>query len=215
MREFQGQDPLQGREASLEDIRHAFESLTEADWVKLDDYSEVRIRQIGVSASGRDACHLFMEAVNSLETARRHWRPGNVDLVKFMIDAMWSISSNWARQRRTTGYVQLSETDLILPSDEEEESESPLNRARSRDRTPEEELIWADLQTEEQLVEEIKKLFEDQLLTSLIFDGWIAGMKGPEIIEALKIDENQYRTATRLIRRRIQARWPEGMPNVR
>jgi hypothetical protein len=76
-------------------------------------------------------------------------------------------------------------------------------------------LIWADLQTEEQLVEEIKKLFEDQLLTSLIFDGWIAGMKGPEIIEALKIDENQYRTATRLIRRRIQARWPEGMPNVR
>jgi hypothetical protein len=76
-------------------------------------------------------------------------------------------------------------------------------------------LLQSELQTKEQLVEEIFNLFKDHLLASLVIDGWKAHMKGPEIIEALSIDENQYRTTTRLIRRRIAARWPKGMQNVR
>jgi hypothetical protein len=49
---------------------------------------------------------------------------------------------------------------------------------------------------------------------SLILDGWKAGMKGPEIIEALDIDATEYRTEVRLVRRRIDERWPKGMPHV-
>ena len=215
MREPPGQGPLQGGEASLEDIRRAFASLTEADWVKLDACANACVRRIGISASGRDACHLFMKAMESLETGRRLWRPGNVELVPFLIGTMWSISSNWARQRATTGYLHISEADLVTYTDEGEELGNALEQAKAKDPTPEEQLVQSEYMTEEQLVEEIEELFKDQPLASLVIDGWKAGMKGPEIIEALNIDENQYRTATRLVRRRIKARWRKGMPNVR
>jgi hypothetical protein len=215
MSEPPGSGPLQSPEASLEDIRRAFQALTEADWVKLDAYAELRIRVVGISAPGRDACHLFMQAMNSLETGRRHWYPDNVDLVKFLTDAMWSISSNWARRRETTGYVQVPETDLIRYSEQGEELESVLEQAQSPNASPEEQLIGNEFQTQEQLVEEIEGLFKDNPLASLIVDGWTARMKGREIIEALNIDENQYRTAARLVRRWIKARWPKGMPDVR
>jgi hypothetical protein len=215
MSEPPGPGPLQNPEASLEDIRRAFQALTEADWVKLDAYAHLRIRRIGISASGRDACHLFMQAMDSLETGRRHWYPDNVDLVKFLTDAMWSISSNWARQKRTTGQVQVPETDLVRYSEQGEELDSILERAQPKDVSPEEQLVRSEFQTQEQLVEEIKNLFKDKPLAFLIVDGWTAGMKGREIIEALNIDENQYRTATRLVRNRIKARWPKGMPDVR
>ena len=215
MSEPPGSDPLKGREASLEDIRREFQALTAADWAKLAAYAESRVRVVGICAPARDACHIFMQAMNSLETARRHWYPDNVDLVKFLTDTMWSISSNWARRRKTTGYVQVPEADLIQQSEQGEELESVVQQAQSHDPSPEEQLIGNEFQTQEQLVEEIKGLFKDQPLASLIVDGWTAGMKGQEIIEALNIDENQYRTATRLVRRRIKARWPKGMPDVR
>jgi hypothetical protein len=189
--------------------------LTEADWVKLDDYAERRIRVIGVSASGRDACHLFMQAMSSLESGRRHWYPDNVDLVKFLTDSMWSISSNWARQRRTTGYVQLPGSDLVRYSDQGEEIGNALEQAPSKELSPEQLLIRSELPTQEHLEEEIKELIKDNPLACQIVEGWTAGMKGQEIIEALNIDENKYRTATRLVRRRIANRWPKGMPDVR
>jgi hypothetical protein len=215
MREPPGQGPLQDREASLEDIRQAFQSLTEADMVKLDAYANNRIRRIGLSASGRDAHHLLTEAMNSLlETGRRHWYPDKVDLPGFLIGAMWSISSNWAR-KGARGEVEISDTDLIRFSDAGEESRSSRKLARSQNPSPEEQLLQSECQTEEQLVEEIENLFKDHLLASLIIDGWKAGMKGPEIIEALNIDEKQYRTTVRFIRRGIAARWPKGMPYVR
>lgn len=215
MREPPGQGPLQDREASLEDIRHAFQALTEADMIKLDSYANNRIRRIGVSASNRDAHHLLTEAMNSLlESGRRHWYPGKVDLPGFLIGAMWSISSNWAR-KGARGEIEISDTNLIRFSDVGEESRSSRKLARSNDPNPEEQLLQDGFQTEEHLVEEIENLFKDHLLASLIIDGWKAGMKGPEIIEALNIDENEYRTTVRLIRRRIAARWPKGMPYVR
>lgn len=216
MREPRGQGPLQNREASLEEVRNAFRLLTEADWAKIDAYAKLRISQIGVSAPTSDSCHLVMKAMDSLlETGRRHWYPDKVDLVGFLIGAMWSISSNWACHGKRTGQIELPETDLIRYSDEGKELDGPLARAQANYPSPEEALIQGEFQTKEQLAEEIEKLLTDNWLASLILDGWKAGMKGPEIIEALKIDENQYRTTTRLVRRRVSAKWPKGMPNVR
>jgi hypothetical protein len=215
MREPPAQGPLQGGEASLEDIRRAFASLTAADWVKLDAYASACVRRLGISASGRDAVHLFMQAMESLETGRRLWRPGNVKLVPFLIGTMWSISSNWARQRKATGYVHISETDLAIRSDEGEELGTALDLAQAKDPSPEQRLVQSEYIAEEQLIEEIESLFKDQPLVSLVVDGWKAGMKGPEIIEALNINDNEYRTAARLVRRRITARWPKGRPDVR
>lgn len=215
MREPPGEGPLQHREASLEDIRQAIRSLTEADWVALNTYAENRIRRIGLSASNRDAHGLLTEAMNSLlETGRRHWYPGKVDLPGFLMGAMWSISSNWAR-KGVSGQGEISDADLLRISEIGENSRRTTQSAQASGPGPEDQLLQNDCQTEEALVEEIETLFKDQLLASLILDGWKAGMKGPEIIEALNIDETQYRTAVRLIRRRIAARWPKGMPYVR
>lgn len=215
MREPPGEGPLQDREASLEDIRQAFQSLTEAEMLKLNNYAENRIRRIGISASSRDAHRLLTEAMNSLlETGRRHWYPDKVDLPGFLIGAMWSISSNWAR-KGARGQLEISDTDLIRNSEIGDDSRSATRSAPVLEPTPEDQLLASETQTQEQLVEEIENLFKDQLLASLILDGWKAGMKGPEIVEALNIDETQYRTAVRLIRRRTDAKWPKGIPYVR
>jgi hypothetical protein len=215
MRKPPGQDPLQDHEASLEDIRRAVQSLTEADMIKLSAYANNRIRRIGLSASGRDAHQLLTEAMNSLlESGRRHWYPDKVDLPGFLIGAMWSISSNWAR-KGARGEVEINETSLIRFSDAGEDPSGFRKIAHSQGPDPEEQLLQSELQTEERLVEEIESLFKDHLLASLILDGWKAGMKGPEIIEALNIDQKEYRTTARLIRRRISTRWPKGMPDVR
>src|SRR2546428_12183459 len=68
MSEPPGSDPLQGREASLEDIRREFQALTAAEWGKLAAHAESRVRVVGVYATARDACHLSMQAKNSLAT---------------------------------------------------------------------------------------------------------------------------------------------------
>ncbi len=183
--------------------------------VKLNTYAENRIRRIGFSASGHDAHQLLTEAMNSLlETGRRHWYPDKVDLPGFLIGAMWSISSNWAR-KGAKGQLEIPDADLTRNSEIGEGSRSATVFAFALDPSPEEQLLASELQTEEQLVEEIESLFKDQLLAPLILDGWKAGMKGPEIIEALNIDETEYRTAVRLIRRRTGAKWPKGKPYVR
>jgi hypothetical protein len=215
MREPPGQGHLQDRGASLEDIRRAFQSLTEADRVKLEAYAENRIRRIGRSAANRDAHLLLTEAMNSLlEAGRRHWYPEKVDLVGFLMGAMRSISSNWAR-KGAKGVLEISETDQIRCSDAGEELTSALKLARSPDPNPEEQLLRGEFQTEEQLAEEVEGMFKDRYIASLILDGWKAGMKGPEIIEALNISKKEYETETRLVRRRIDERWPKGMPYVR
>jgi hypothetical protein len=215
MREPPGQEPPD-EGVSLEHIRQAFQSLNENQWLKLFAYADARVRRLGASAPGRDGCHLFMQAVDSmLESGRRHWDPSKVDLVKFLIDAMWSISSNWARRTQTTGYLEICEADLIQYNEDDDEFESALQRAKSTEANPEEQLIRSDFQTQEQLAAEIENLFKDRYLASLIVEGWKAGMKGPEIIEALNITENQYRSETRLVRRRINARWPKGNLYVR
>jgi hypothetical protein len=214
MREPPGQGPLQAPEASLEDIRRAIQSLTEADMVKLQRYADNRIHRIGKSASNRDAHLLLTEAMNSLlEVGRRHWYPDRVDLVGFLIGAMRSISSNWARKAVEGGVLEISETDQIRISDAGEE-QSALAKTPSPSLDPEQQLIQQECQTEDQLIEEIANLFKDRYLASLILDGWKAGMKGPEIIEALNIDATEYRTEVRLVRRRIATRWPKGMPHV-
>ena len=215
MREPPGQGPLQAPEASLEDIRRAIQSLTEADMVKLQRYADNRIRRIGKSASNRDAHLLLTEAMNSLlEVGRRHWYPDRVDLVGFLIGAMRSISSNWARKAAEGGVLEISETDQIRISDAGEEQKSAIAKTPSPSLDPEQQLIRQECQTEDQLIEEIATLFKDRYLASLILDGWKAGMKGPEIIEALNIDATEYRTEVRLVRRRIDERWPKGMPHV-
>lgn len=214
MRESPGQGPSQTGGASVEDVRRALASLSEADLAKLDAYAANRIRRIGISASGRDEVHLFMEAMTSLLEERRHWDPARMDIVGCLTAAMWSISCNWAR-RSKTGFLEISEADLdrSLKADGSAKTLEEIGRSKMPD--PEAALLAGELQTEEELVEEIKSLLKDNYIASLVIDGWAAGMKGPEIIEALNIETNQYRAAERLIRRRIDKRWPKGMPHVR
>lgn len=215
MRESAEQGPPQDRGASVDDIRRSIESLTDPDTAKLMAYARNRIRWIGLSASYHEPGDLLHEAMMSvLEAGRRHWNPEKVTFTGFLIGAMRSISTNWAR-KGSAGKLEIAERNLIRLSDTGEEVESPLELAASQRPDPEEALLPNELQTKEQLIEEIKNLFRDHPLASLIIDGWGAHMKGPEIIEALDIDKTEYDTAVRLIRRRTTARWPKGMPDVR
>lgn len=213
MRHLSDGGPLQPREASLEDIRQAFQSLSIGDWLKLKRYATIRARWAG---SNHNADQLLNAAMNSiLESGRRYWYPDKVGFPGFLIGAMRSISSNWARQVDLGAETELCETDLIKFSSEGDELASPLDHARSSGPNPEDQLLDREAYTQEQLVSEIEGMFKDRPLAGQLIEGWRAGMKGPEIIEVLNITETDYKTAARLVRRRIAARWPKGIPHAR
>lgn len=179
---------------------------------------KARFLKISLLMEKHSRGQVFFEAMMNFPSALFHeWCDLGRQLedMRFLIDAMWSISSNWARRREKTGYVEVPETDLVRYSEEGEELETVLEQAQSQEANPEEQLLQSEIPTQEQLEQEIKDLFKDKPLVFQILDGWSAEMKGPEIIEVLNIDKNQYQTAARLARRRIKARWPKGMPHVR
>ncbi len=68
--------------------------------------------------------------------------------------------------------------------------------------------------TQEQLLRQVDELFRDDVVASLILDGWKNGMKEREITASLEITRREYGAAVKRINRRVLARWPKGQPYV-
>ena len=83
--------------ATPADIRVAIEALTSADWTRLRNYASNRIHILGPKTDGRNREDLLQITLELLLDDTRRWDRTKVEFVPFMIWAMKSISSNWAR----------------------------------------------------------------------------------------------------------------------
>ena len=83
--------------ATADDIRAAIEALTLADWARLRNYAANRILKLGPKADDRSNEDLLQIALELLLDDTRRWDRTKVEFLPFMIGAMKSVSSNWAR----------------------------------------------------------------------------------------------------------------------
>jgi hypothetical protein len=214
MHDKESGDVANPRIAGPVDLRGAIESLTEAERFKLNRYADNRIAHLGIYAGCNTGKDLLQEALSALWEQRRRWQPDRVDLVGQLIGSMRSIADGWKRKGEA-GKTEIAERHLRRLNEDGEETDTPISSAPTVQPNPEERLLLQETITQEEFLADMDELFADDLNAQLVFDGWRAGMRGPEIIS--KIDEFTPRifdTTVKRISRRVEKRWPKGMPNV-
>lgn len=117
--------------ATPDQIRAAIESLTEADFERLDEFAKNRVRRLGPKAARITAGELLNEAVISILDGTRRWNPEKVDLPGLLIGAMRSITSNWARKYDPDEGLVL-ESDLKRPGSDGEAGTTVFDTAESK-----------------------------------------------------------------------------------
>ena len=184
------------------DIASAIKVLTPADWARLNRYATYRIRTIGPKAEGRTGDDLLQTALVDLLEGTRRWNKDKVGFVKFLIWAMKSISSNWARgykEEETLAYV------LDVKKDSQEgETIGPLDHIAdvgpdSRQLVLNEEVRQSD----RELLEAIDQLFKDDEKARMVIEAWEEGYDPPVVRELWRLSQKDYDTIVRRIRRRV------------
>lgn len=192
--------------ATFAEIEAAIESLTPAEWLKLNDFAGWRIRGLGRKARGRSAHGLLQEALAStLEEGGRHWPTSKVDFFGFLCGAMQSISSNWGakfdrneRQQADSDGIELHEVSL------QQLNEDTLPLATHTSFPDPERTLLA-----KEEVETIERMVESRESAALIVEALKEGMTGPEIQQWLGITRTAYETEMRWLRRNAKKAFPE------
>lgn len=195
--------------ATPDQIRAAIESLTEADFERLDEFAKNRVRRLGPKAARITAGELLNEAVISILDGTRRWNPEKVDLPGLLIGAMRSITSNWARKYDPDEGLVL-ESDLKRPGSDGEAGTTVFDTAESKEPNPEQVLLASELSREQLLVERIEQIFTDDPDANWVLECWADGMDGPAIKQLLDWTETQLNTTVRRIRRKIKAKGITG-----
>lgn len=126
--------------------------------------------------------------------------PDNVDVVKFLCDAMMGIADDEAKKARNN----VQTVPLLAPGADVPGSVDP------GDRTMNAEQMMMGLHTNEALRQDLLALFpHDQQARDLI-DGLAAEFEGEELREVAGLDPTTYATKRRLIRRTVDKHYPNG-----
>ena len=182
--------------------------LSDADWVRLRKVAALRARNPVIEAED-----LLQEAFHRALDGRRNC-PVNVDLVRFLAEAMRSIAD-----------AELEKAGVRHRDNEEEE-------ARTRDAPPrlvpianhggDETAVdppdtRLDPEQRASSGEEAAAmracmipLFQDDEVAQVILEGMMEGIDGEELRELTDLDKTAYQSKRRLIRRRIEKRFPKG-----
>lgn len=177
--------------ATLDQVEEAIRALSALDLSRITSYARHLAFGLGQAAQGRDLEDLLQEAMTSvLSDDGRRWNPTKVDFVGFLRGAMKSISSNWRTKYARTGGGERTYDDRPA-----EVSPSPLACAASMNPGPEQQVISSNL------LERIETEFESDEHVKHVIAGLEAGMTGPEVIDLVGINENQYRAAMKRLRR--------------
>jgi DNA-directed RNA polymerase specialized sigma24 family protein len=198
--------------ATPEMVRHAIETLTEAERAKLYAFANLLAFKTRRYAWGIGSRDLFQEAVLALLEGRRNWEPDRVDLVRFLSEAMRSIASNLKRKGQTTEKPPILESDLITEGPDGEDTTDPLEKIAGSGPSPEETL--SSNQSASQLLLQIETLFQGDEIALLVIEAWKDNMKRSDIIADLGIRSDEFDAAAKRIRRTCTAHWPKGMPYV-
>ena len=173
--------------ATPADIRAAIDALASADWARLRNYAVKRIQMLGPKADGRSNEDLLQITLMLLLDDTRQWDRIRVEFVPFMIGAMKSISSNWAR-----GYKPKETLFLEI---EYVEDENP---------NPEQRLIDEEqLRADARRLKMIDELFEGDEGAQMVIEAWRDGYDPPGVRTLWELSQNAYNTIVRRIRRTI------------
>jgi hypothetical protein len=170
--------------ASQAEIMAALEALEPPALLRLRSYARYRVRGLGWHARGRSHEDLLSEAFTATLSGTRRWNKNAVDFVGHLCGVMRSVSSHWADNR---------ETRALEPS-----AGAFVDSAEAS--TPDAERELAARQE----VERIIRHFEGDPLVLAIIDGFRKGLKGPEVQANLGIDQTEFETAVRRLRRGVE-----------
>ena len=167
---------------SQQEIAQAINALSDAGWVRL---KKVARRYARPSISAED---LLQEAFARALAGDRTC-PVDVDVVRFLAEAMRSIADGEQEKLR----AKLVALDgAALPTSEHMETEI------------------ASAEQCEVILEQALSLFEDDPIAQEILEGDTAGFTVEELRELTGLDQTAHNSKRRLIRRRIDKRFPEG-----
>ena len=188
--------------ATPADIRVAIEALSSADWTRLRNYAAYRIRKLGPKADGRSREELLQITLLLLLDDTRRWDRTKVEFVPFMIGAMKSVSSNWAR-----GYKPEETLLLVLDSEktnEDGETFRPIEQLEDDNPNPEQRLVEGEQrQADARRLKMIDELFEGDEGAQMVIEAWRDGYDPPGVRTLWGLSQNDYNTIVRRIRRTI------------
>jgi hypothetical protein len=166
--------------ASIDDIKQAIENLSSAELLRLEKYSQFRIRGLGRKAGDKNYEDLLKEAMTATLTGTRRWKKNNINFITHLLGAIRSISSHWREQATPDVYG---------------ESEYSLQNTVSE--LPSVERVFS---AKERLAR-IYKRFEKDPDVLRVISGMKDGMSGMQSQAAFGLSKNDYESALRRLRR--------------
>ena len=185
--------------------------LSDADWVRLRKVAALRARNPVIEADD-----LLQEAFHRALDGRRHC-PVDVDLVRFLAEAMRSIADG---ESEKSGVRRRSNDD-----DDARKREAPPRLVPIANHGGDETAVdppdpGLDPEQRAGSGEEaaamracLVSLFEDDEIAQVILEGMMEGIEGEELRDLADLDTTAYQSMRRLIRRRIDKKFPKGWPS--
>ena len=183
--------------ATPADIAAAIDALSVADWARLRRFANYRIFRLGPKAEGRKGDDLLQTALTSLLEDTRRWNKNEVPFLLFLIGAMRSISSNWARAYDKEE-APMMDSDL-QKTNEEGRIFSPLQAVPDPRPDPAEQLH------DKQTLNLIENMFKGDEKAQMVLTAWQEGYDPAGVRELWDLSQNDYNTVVRRIRRRLAA----------
>lgn len=179
---------------SPDEIRAAFQELSQAAWIRLHKVAKAR------------CWHGLLDPDDLLQTALTRALEGSrpcprrVAVIPFLAQTMRSIASGRLKAER-------QRPELRLVTAPNEDGELPFDPPDPRP-TAEEGL--ADEQEISRIKAEVLALFDDDLIAQTIVEGVMEEMEAEELRSLTGLDKTAYASKRRLIRRRIERAFPKG-----
>jgi len=178
---------------STTDIESTLQALSDVGWARLRKIARslAHLYQIEAEDLLHEAC------CRALDGRRRC--PSNVNLFKFLGEAMRSIASDASKAVK-----RHPELRLVSDSDDDENAYDPPDEQLN---TEEKIIIEQEVTRKKQA---ILNLFEDDPVAHIMVDGIMEGMEGEELRAFTELDKTAFASKRRLIKRRIEKAFPEG-----
>lgn len=183
-------------ERTPDELIDLIRQFSDADWVRLQKAARAFARSCPLEQDD-----LLQEAIQrALESIRTC--PADVHPVRFLAEAMRSIADS-ERQKS----VRKPRPVALVSQGEDEAFVDPP------DPTPGAEERLSNAQEVAAVGDALLHLFADDEVAQLILEGRMEGMQGEDLMELVEIDKTTYESKCRLIRRRIDKRFPQGWPS--
>jgi DNA-directed RNA polymerase specialized sigma24 family protein len=183
----------------LPEVAAALRGLPEAGWHRLR-----KIARYYASTSPLEADDLLQTALTRALAGDRQC-PAQVEVIRFLAEAMRSIASDGAKSARRQDEGQASHSGLrLVPPAGDEEADLWIESS------PNPEDALAGEQEAAHIKDAILRLFDDDLIAQTIIEGDMEEMEAEDIRSLTGLTKVAYASKRRLIRRRIDQAFPQG-----